>query len=124
MSTVPDGRETIPAGEQPEPGYMHMVPIAKFLIEERGHLPIQKPEKYGFRMGDCRLTHSITAEDWAAVNERFVLPDHIGFFSGYIIRDYLNRIDILGTDTCIGADGTQPIEVLEEEIRRRDAHLH
>jgi hypothetical protein len=123
MTTAPDGREIIPAGEMPEPGYQNLVPIAKFLIEERGHLPIDKPEKYGFRMGDCRLTRSITAEDWAAINERFVLPDHVAFMFGYLIRDGLNSIDILGFDTYTSLNGVQGIEGMEEEIRQRDAHL-
>ncbi|HEX3827889.1 MAG TPA: hypothetical protein VHV82_11520 [Sporichthyaceae bacterium] len=123
MNVAPDGREIIPAGKQPGPGYRHLIPIAKFLIEERGHLPLDQPQRFGFHNGDCQLTRSITADDWAAVNERFVLPDHVGFFCGYIIRDYLNEIDILGFDTFQGLDGDQPVEVMEEEIRKRDAHL-
>jgi hypothetical protein len=123
MTTAPDGREIIPSGKQPAPWYHHMVPIAKFLIEERGHLPVDKPEKYGFYNGECQLTRSITAEDWAAINEHFVIPDNIAFMFGYLIRDGVNGIDMLGFDTFQGLHGDKPVEVVEEEIRQRDAHL-
>jgi hypothetical protein len=120
MNTAPDGREIISAEKQPEPGYYHLIPIVKFLIEERGHLPVEHPGKYGFYNGDCQLTRSITAEDWAAINERFVVPPHIGFMFGYLIRDGLNHIDILGFDSFQDDD---PIDVIEDEIRRRDADM-
>jgi hypothetical protein len=103
-----------------------LLPIARFLIEERGHLPIYEPEDYGFHMGDdgfeCRLTRSITAEDWEAVNERFVIPENIFFFCGYVIRDGANWIDMIGFDELLTLDGVKPIDQLEAEIRERDAH--
>lgn len=123
MTTAPDGREIISAEKQPEPGYRHLIPVAKFLIEERGHLPIYKPEKYGFRMGECHLTRAVTAEDWSAINERFVLPEHIGYMFGYLIRDGLNWIDIIGHDTYTSLKGVEPIDGMEADIRQRDAHL-
>jgi hypothetical protein len=128
MTAAPDGREIIPAGKQPAPWYHHLEPIAKFLIEERGHLPIHKPEKHGFHMADdgieCHLTRSITAEDWAAINERFVIPDNIGFMFGYLIRDGVNGIDMLGYDSFVGVDGVEGVEGMETEIRQRDANFH
>jgi hypothetical protein len=94
--------EVIPAGEQPAPWYKHLLPIAKFLIEERGHMAIEKPEKYGYVYGlgggRFRFTRRITDEDWAAINERFVMPNNIGFFHG-LIRDNDNHVDMMGFDT-------------------------
>jgi hypothetical protein len=116
MSTAPDGREIIPAGEQPAPWYRHLLPIAKFLIEERGHLPIEKPQKYGFWMTaggfECHLTRSITEADWQAINQRFVIPENIRYHAG-LIRDGVNRIDMVGNDICIGDHGVEPIENME-----------
>jgi hypothetical protein len=126
MSSAPDGRQIVPAGEQPAPWYRHLLPIAKFLIEERGHLPLEGPKKYGFHMADggyeCHLTRSISQADWEAINELFVIPENVGYHAG-LIRDGINRIDMLGTDTCIGDHGIEPIENLEAEIRERDAKL-
>jgi hypothetical protein len=100
--TEPRQREAIPSGEQPAPWYKHLLPIAKFLIEERGHMAIEKPEKYGcvygLGGGKFRLTRRITDDDWAAINERFVMPDNIGFFNG-LMRDNDNHVDMMGFDT-------------------------
>jgi hypothetical protein len=124
MNTDPDGRQIIPASEQEVTAH-HLYPIAKFLIEERGHLPIEKPEKYGFwEPYECKLTRAITRADWEAVNERFVLPENIGFFCGYIIRDSANGIDIIGFDQLIGFNGLEPVDDLEAEIRERDGIVH
>ncbi|HEX3830092.1 MAG TPA: hypothetical protein VHV82_22735 [Sporichthyaceae bacterium] len=124
MTSAPDGRQIIPAGKQPAPWFEHLLPVAKFLIEERGHLPIYEPDDYGFHMGDdgfeCRLTRSITAEDWAAINDRFVIPKNIWFFCDYIVRDDDNGIDMIGFDTLTGDKGIEPIDRLEAEIRERD----
>jgi hypothetical protein len=59
-----------------------MVPIAKFLIEERGHLPVDYPQD-GFNANGgpggftCYLTREITEADWEAINQRFVTPENI-----------------------------------------------
>jgi hypothetical protein len=94
-------REVIPAGEQPGAGYRHLFPIARFLIEERGHMPLENPDRYGYvyGLGGGRFwfTRRITDEDWAALNERFVIPDNIGFFHG-LMRDNDNHLDMMGFD--------------------------
>lgn len=120
MTSTGDSREIIPGGEQPLFSYQHLIPIAKFLIEERGHMPIERPEKFGFIHAAgfrCELTRRITDEDWAAINRRFVLPDTIGYGDG-LIRDNLNRMDIEGIEEMITEDGVIPIE--EWEARQRD----
>jgi hypothetical protein len=128
MSTAPEGREIIPPGEQPLFSIEHLLPIAKFLIEERGHLPIDYPQDYGFNTMagaggfDCHLTREITQADWDAINQRFIIPDTIWYHLG-LIRDGINHMDIMGTDTCVGDHGVEPIENLEAEIRERDAKL-
>src|SRR3954454_206829 len=110
----------IPAGEQPGPGYSHLFPIAKFLIEERGHMAIENPDRYGYIYGldgaKFELTRRITDEDWAALNERFVMPDNIGFFHG-LMRDNDNHIDMMGFDTMMSGGVEIPIEVWEERQR-------
>ena len=119
-----DTREIIPEGEQPLFSYQHLIPIARFLVEERGHVPLSRPEKFGFvKMNGfrCRLTRRITDEDWAAINQRFALPDTIGYGDG-MIRDNLNRMDIEGYDEIITEDGVIPIE--EWEARQRDRADH
>jgi hypothetical protein len=86
MSHPDEPREVIPSGRQPFLSFQHLVPIARFLIEERGHGFMPKDEtlvtfEWGFvRLNGlrCRVTHRVTDEDWAAINERFVLPDTIG----------------------------------------------
>jgi len=113
-------REVISGEKQPPPWYTHLLPIAKFLVEERGHMPIEEPEEYGFVEGfdgyNCHLTHRITDEDWAAINERFELPKTIGFFQG-LLRDNVNGIDIMGHDTIISDEGQIPIEEWEAQQR-------
>ncbi len=119
MTGTGDTREIIPGGEQPLFSYRHLIPIARFLIEERGHLPIERPEKCGFVLADgfqALLTRRITHEDWAAINERFILPENIGFHGG-VIQDNLNSMQILGIEEMITEDGVIPIE--EWEARRR-----
>lgn len=120
MTHTGDTREIIPAGEQPLFSWEHLLPIAKFLVEERGHMPLSRPENYGFLQLNgfrCRLTRWITDEDWIAINQRFALPETIGYGDG-LIRDNLNRIDIEGFDEIICEDGVIPIE--EWEVRQRD----
>ena len=121
MTTPDDNRETIPSGRQPPFSYEHLLPIARFLVEERGHMPIEQPENFGFVHMDgfqCRLTRRITDEDWAAIKQRFVLPDTIGYGDG-VIRDNLNWMEFLGIERVITEDGVIPIE--EWEARQRDA---
>jgi len=114
-------REVIIGGRQPPPWYTHLLPIAKFLVEERGHIPLERPERYGFRQTggglQCQLARRITDEDWAAINERFELPMNIQFFHG-LIRDNDNRIDFMGFDEIQGDEGLIPIEVWEAQQRR------
>jgi hypothetical protein len=124
MTESRSGREVIPAGEQPWFSFQHLVPIAKFLIQERGHGTLPKEEsvvsfEWGFvRMNGlrCQLTHRITDEDWAAINERYVMPDNIGYRDG-LIRDNVNSIDIEGIEAMVCEDGVVPIEEWEERQR-------
>jgi hypothetical protein len=115
-------REVIPAGRQPAPGYRHLLPIARLLIEDRGHMAIDRPEKFGFRQEldgyECHLTRSITAEDWAAVNERFVLPENVVYIFG-LIRDQVNNIDMVGHDEMFERDGAVSIEEWEARLRAK-----
>jgi hypothetical protein len=73
-----DGARTV-ISEQAAPfAFEHLLPIAKFLIEERGHMPLSRPEELGFEHMDgfqCRVTRRSTGADWAAVNERFPSAD-------------------------------------------------
>ena len=112
-----DEREAIAAGRQPAPWYRHLLPIARFLIEERGHQAIERPDKFGFRQEmdgyECHLTRRITAEDWAAINDHFVLPENVVYIFG-LIRDQTNNIDMVGHDEMVERDGVIPIEVWEE----------
>ena len=120
---VSDEREIIPAGEQPAPWFLHLRPITRFLITERGHMPIEEvedPEDWGFTQEmdgfECHLTHGITPEDWAAINERFVIPANVVYMFG-LIRDQDNNIDIVGHDEITDRDGVIPIDVWEERQR-------
>lgn len=118
-----DVREVIPDGKQPLFSYRHLVPVAKFLIEERGHYPFPPSRsvvsfEWGFRRLNglrCQLTRWITQDDWAAINERFVVPDTIGY-NGGIIQDNLNYVYIEGFEQIMSEDGVIPIE--EWEVRR------
>jgi hypothetical protein len=116
--TEQQAREVIPGGEQRPPWYLHLLPVARFLVEERGHTPIEEPEEFGWTQDidgfKCHLTHRITDEDWAAINERFELPNTIGYFHG-LIRDNLNRVDMMGHDTIISDEGQIPIEEWEAQ---------
>lgn len=116
MTEAPDDREVIPAGEQ-EFFFEHLFPIARFLIQ-RGHLPIEDRRDYGFGGTGggvvCALTHGLTDEDWAAVNERFVLPDNICFIYR-VIRDSANHNDIQGVDFITHHGVATPIAEWEAE---------
>lgn len=115
-----DDREVIPAGEQDRPLWRHLVPMVRFLVEERGHLLINGPEKFGFvgmqSSYVCSLTRVITDDDWQALNERFVIPDNIGFFKG-LIQDNENGCDIVGTEWVGLADHRQHVDDYEAELR-------
>lgn len=63
----------------------------------------------------CQLTRTFTEEDWAAINERFVIPDNIVFYHG-LIRDNANGVDMLGYDEVISMDG--PLPAAEWEARQ------
>lgn len=111
MTDCQDQREPLPAPNR-QFGYRHMYPIAKVLIE-RGHLPIDYRDKYGFcpsGMGRrCHLTHALTDEDWAAVTDRYILPENIVWRFG-IIKDHQNRVQIQGDITIISGGQQIPIE--------------
>lgn len=98
------------------------MPIARFPIEERDHLPISEPERWGFTSSQvgviCHLSRRITDQDWEALNERFLLPSNIGYRSG-LIRDNDNRVDFVGVDELAGLYGIEPIEAWEKEERQR-----
>lgn len=116
-----EARETIAAGRQPPFHYEHLFPIARFLIEERGHVPLSNPEEFGFVQENgfrCLLTRRITDADWAAVQQRFDLPDTIGYHGG-IIQDNLNRMDFEGFDEILTLDGLIPIEKWEARQRQQ-----
>ncbi|MGQ0463995.1 MAG: hypothetical protein ACT4QG_01625 [Sporichthyaceae bacterium] len=124
MTEPDDHREVIPGGWQEEwPGWHHVKPLIRFLVEERGHLLLHPDEPWGvvpLNGGrDCSLTRMITEESWAALNERFVIPDNIGYMAGFI-RDFENGIDISGYDWVIGLDGkNERIEPHEAELRAK-----
>jgi hypothetical protein len=117
---VSDEREVIAAGEQPPPWYKHLLPIARFLIEERGHMAMDRADRFGFTQeGDgyeCHLTRKITVEDWAAINERFVVPANVVYIFE-LIRDQDNNIDMVGHDEIADIGGVFPAEVWEERQR-------
>lgn len=118
MSEIQDQREELP----PPPyqfGYRHLIPIVKVLMQ-RGHLPIDERARYGFCPGQgmtkCHLTHPLTEEDWAAVTERFVIPEHIVWWNN-VIRDQENGVQIQGDRIIIDVEGEVPIE---EWMARQD----
>lgn len=119
MNTQPGTREVIPGGPQ-EFNFEHLIPIAKLLIE-RGHLPIDEDSKFGFSPTQggmvCALTRKFSEEDWAAINDRFLLPANVVYFHG-LIRDNTNWVDMLGWDEVTCLDGVQPVEVWEERERQ------
>lgn len=100
MSTQHE-REPISGGEHTFPN-KRLYPIVQLLLD-RGHELVWEsrpdvkmgfvPQPDGYR---CWVYGEITPEDWAAINEKFALPDSIVYFNG-IIRDSLNWVDILGT---------------------------
>lgn len=98
----PDQRQVIPAGDQTTLDYLF--PIVDLLIE-RGLVPVDEVTDHGFRPAPdawrCPLRGVITPEDWAAVNERFVVPRTIVYIreawvGGGTITDNLNYVDIIG----------------------------
>lgn len=115
-----DGREVIPAGLQSRPWWRHLVPMVRFLVEERGHLIINGPEKWGFvgmQSGYvCGLTRVITDDDWRALNDHFVIPENIGFIPG-LIRDHENGCDIVGSDWIGPREGPQHVDDYEAKMR-------
>jgi hypothetical protein len=114
--TQPDARVVIPAGRFRAPmGWKHLVPIARFLIEERGHLPLYEPERWGFTgTGLFQFSRRITDEDWEAINQRFVIPPNVWFHNG-LIRDQENGVDFLGVEELMGLNGVEPVELWEAE---------
>lgn len=118
MSSQSDSREVIPGGRQ-QFGWEHLIPVAKLLIE-RGHLPIRSDSKFGFHPSSgrtmCSLARRFTEEDWDAINQRFILPDTIVYFHG-LIRDNVNRVDMMGREEVTFPDGVQPIDVWEARER-------
>lgn len=111
-------REVISGGRLRPLSWTHLVPTARFLIEERGHLPLYEPERWGFTSSQAgglfQLSRRITDEDWDAVQRRFVLPPNIVFYKG-LIRDQDNGVTFLGVEELVGNDGVEPIEVREVE---------
>lgn len=98
----PHARQVIPAGNHTTLDYLF--PILDLLIE-RGHPPVSEKADHGFEPRphgwECALIGRLTPEDWAATNERFVLPNRITYHpeaeGGYgLIRDGANYVDIFG----------------------------
>lgn len=105
----------------PPPSWMHFVPIARFLVQERGHLPLYEPERWGFTdMGSFQFSRRITDADWEAVRLRFVLPPNIGFHEIGFIQDDDNGVYFEGSDVIIGLEGAEPIEIWEAKERALD----
>lgn len=71
----------------------------------------------GVRVHPESLARSFTEEDWAAINERFILPDNIVFLGGGVMRDSANRLDIIGFDEVQAPDGVISIDEWEEQKR-------
>jgi hypothetical protein len=126
MTSINDNREVIPAGEQPFWTWDHLIPIAKFLVQERGHGLLPKDPTitsydWGFMQFNglrCQVTRRITDDDWAAINERFVMPDNIGYGDN-LIRDNINYIDIEGVERIITVDGPIPVEEYKDYEQKR-----
>jgi hypothetical protein len=85
-------------------------------------MPVERPDRFGFtQTGDgyeCHLTRKITAEDWAAINERFVVPANVVYMFE-LIRDQDNNIDMVGHDEVADLDGLFSAEEWEERQRAR-----
>lgn len=91
-----DDRVVIPGGRLRPPRWRHLVPIARFLVEERGHLPIQDPERWGFAgMG-------------------------VSWFSRRISEENDTGVYFEGTNMIIGLEGSEPIEIWEAKERALD----
>ena len=126
MTDAQETREVIPSGRQPFRSFKHLVPIAKFLVQRRGHPLMPEDDmldtyEWGFVDLNgirCQLARRITAEDWAAINEHFVVPDTITYRNGQI-RDNLHRIIMEGVDVMITVDGPVPID---EYLARQSGH--
>ncbi|MGQ0466220.1 MAG: hypothetical protein ACT4QG_12955 [Sporichthyaceae bacterium] len=111
MNDVRDHREELSAPNR-KFGYRHMIPIVQLLMR-RGHLPIGSWDRYGFVPGGslitCHLTYPLTEDDWAAVVERFVIPENIIWWNN-VIRDQVNRLQIQGDRLILDVEGEVPIE--------------
>lgn len=112
------GREVIPPAPKRPPRWRRLVPIARFLVEERGHLPLYEPERWGFTaMGSFQFSRRITRADREAINERFVLPRTFGFHEIGLIQDNETGVWFEGSDEIIGLNGLEPIEIWEAQER-------
>ena len=119
--TDSDPREVIPAGRlRPPSSWVHLVPLARFLVVERGHLPIHEPARWGFTgAGSFQFSRRITEADWEALNQHFVIPPNIWFDQG-LIRDQDNRADLFGADEVEVLNGMEPIDAWEAKERALD----
>ena len=117
-----EGRLVITAGPAPWPAWKHLIPIARFLVEERGHLPLYGPDRWGWsESGSFQVTRRITEADWEAINRHFVIPPNIVYYAPKAwIQDNDNQIWFEGNDKIIGLNGVEPIEIFEEEERALD----
>jgi hypothetical protein len=113
LARTGDTREIIPAGRADfiTNQTRFFAPVLTFLIE-RGHVPLDGDEH--MLGGDTSLTRIISPVDWAAVNDRFAIPDNLTYLDG-MIRDNANRFDVDGFDELSGLNGeVQCIEIWEE----------
>lgn len=112
-----DGREIIPPPPERPPRWKRLVPIARFLVQERGHLPLYEPERWGFTNGSFQFSRRITEADWEAVQLRFDLQGSFGFHEIGLIQDNDTGVWFEGTDKLIELNGVEPIDVWEAEER-------
>jgi hypothetical protein len=117
-----DGRVVIPGGRAAWPAWKHLVPIARFLVEERGHLPLYAPDRWGWsESGSFQFSRRITQADWTALNEHYVIPPNIVFWEPKAwIQDNDNRIWFEGNDVIVGSNGPEPIGTFEAQERALD----
>jgi hypothetical protein len=119
MSSDQGTRHIIPGGRV-QFAWRNLVPIVQLLME-RGHPLIYDNGNSGFVSTPgrwiCSLGRAITADDWEAINERFALPDTIVFVNS-VIRDGINKIDIIGFDEIKAPNGVVSIDEWEEQERR------
>lgn len=118
---TPDGREVIPPAPPRFPRWKRLVPIARFLVQERGHLPLYEPQRWGFTdTGSFQFSRRITVADWEAINRRFELPPDFGFHEIGLIQDNETGVYFEGSDMIIGLEGAEPIEIWEAKERALD----